>query len=579
MAWLLSWLVQGLAVAIVARAAMRMLPRLSAATRYAIWWAAVLLILLLPAMRGATRIDDAAADGTGSVARATPHAPTAGAGAVDVAARSATVTASDATADTGASVVESNRLRARMAAAAAIVPPLTLPRLPDWMLAVAIGAWLGAAMLGLAQLAYSVATVRSLKQSCRRLLTPRESELPLWSTVHNRRRGVRVRASDRLRTAAVLGLYRPIIAVPRDVSASLTSAELDQVILHEYAHVRRFDDWGKLVQVAINAFVGWHPAVRLIMREIDLEREAACDDWVVSITGAPRAYARCLTKMAGFVPALGEAAAIPYAASAKHITRRIERLLAAPAADARRATARFAPLPALTTIGALVVIAFATVRALPVAIDLEHAAGIQVSESTSAAAAGVRTSRNADATSGGLRIATAAMVPLPLSLSWSLSSLTGLPTGPRAASVTPVLAPAPSSPTTTSSAAVPTETEPSRAEVPATAPAAPAPASTLPARPSHHEPFAIGPVVAAADSSSIAMVTADQDSVDKTWGAVARDATTRAVGVSARSVGSATSTAASSVKTATTTAAGHVKNSSAKTARAIGRATRKVFAF
>ena len=50
MAWLLSWLVQGLAVALLARAAMRMLPRLSAATRYAIWWAAVLLVLLLPVM-------------------------------------------------------------------------------------------------------------------------------------------------------------------------------------------------------------------------------------------------------------------------------------------------------------------------------------------------------------------------------------------------------------------------------------------------------------------------------------------------------------------------------------------------
>ena len=130
-------------------------------------------------------------------------------------------------------------------------------------------------------------------------------------------RTVRVRASDRVRTAAVLGLTRPVIAVPRDASEALTPHEIDQVVLHEYAHVQRYDDWTKLLQVLIGAFFGWHPAVRLMMREIDFEREAACDDYVVDVTGAPRAYARCLTKVIEMMPGPG-LAAVPYASSSAH---------------------------------------------------------------------------------------------------------------------------------------------------------------------------------------------------------------------------------------------------------------------
>ena len=91
------------------------------------------------------------------------------------------------------------------------------------------------------------------------MMMPRESDLPMWSAVRDRGRAVRVRASDRVRTAAVLGLTRPVIAVPRDAAAALTAHEIDQVVLHEYAHVQRYDDWTKLLQVLIGAFAGWHP--------------------------------------------------------------------------------------------------------------------------------------------------------------------------------------------------------------------------------------------------------------------------------------------------------------------------------
>ncbi len=137
-------------------------------------------------------------------------------------------------------------------------------------------------------------------------------------------------------------------------------------MLHEYAHVQRYDDWTKLLQVLIGAFAGWHPAVRLMMREIDFEREAACDDYVVDVTGAPRAYARCLTKVIEMMPGSSlDLAAVLYAvSSACHATTRIERLL-----DRKRPSGRLAVMPAMAGSATLAVLAFCTVHALPIATD------------------------------------------------------------------------------------------------------------------------------------------------------------------------------------------------------------------
>ena len=73
---------------------------------------------------------------------------------------------------------------------------------------------------------------------------------------------------------------------------------LDLIVLHEYAHVARYDDRDRLVQASIEAVFAWHPVVWWIARRLDDERERACDDWVVDRTGRPVEYARCLVAVA-----------------------------------------------------------------------------------------------------------------------------------------------------------------------------------------------------------------------------------------------------------------------------------------
>jgi beta-lactamase regulating signal transducer with metallopeptidase domain len=691
MAWLLTWLVHGLAIAMVTRFALRALPGLSAATRYAMWWAALVLVLMLPLVRGLT-IGAGAAARESAGATSSPLSPASPSSSTPssfsegdrASADTATLAPAGASA-VGASAVGASAVGASGVGASAVgasahnapdlnaallqslmpllrsvaLPPISLPRVPDWFVSIVIGLWLGAAMIGLAQIAYSVQAVRRLKSSCRRMVVPREADLPMWSAVRDRGRAVRVRASDCVRTAAVLGLTRPVIAMPRDAAAALTPHEIDQVVLHEYAHVQRYDDWTKLLQVLIGAFAGWHPAVRLMMREIDFEREAACDDYVVDVTGAPRAYARCLTKVIEMMPSSGlDLAAVPHAhSSGSHAATRIERLL-----DRKRPAGRLAVMPAMAGSATLAVLAFCTVHALPIATDLPHAsevlgaggAGASVASADLAnEARDARAAAEADATRDAnvvvvedarlpsppaarsprrseLRIAAASALPieLPFSRFSPLSRLMATqpaasPTTPHAAAAsTSLRVPAPdrmaTSPATSTPGHASAITAPSAGPagghtLEPNAPQAPAapvpPAAHKPARdnrpgtrrpastsdthdmrdtrdtraavPPHAETtFALGPVVAAGDSDAMPEAS-ESGHIGRAWENT-REATSKAMGLSARAVGTATKaavgtatkTAGGATRTATNVAAAGMKAGGTQTARALGRVKR-----
>jgi hypothetical protein len=111
----------------------------------------------------------------------------------------------------------------------------------------------------------------------------------------------------------------------------LKDDDLDQIVLHEYAHLRRRDDWTRLAQALVRAVVGFHPAVLWIGRRLDLEREAACDDFVVRRTGAARRYAACLTHAAELAYDAGAGSGPALAPGAAGATRdlavRVVRLL------------------------------------------------------------------------------------------------------------------------------------------------------------------------------------------------------------------------------------------------------------
>jgi hypothetical protein len=125
-----------------------------------------------------------------------------------------------------------------------------------------------------------------------------ESALPIWNEIRRFGRPTRLVLCDRVRHAAVLGPVRPVIALAPGAVDRLSNEEIDQVLVHEYAHVQRRDDWAILVQRLAVAVAGLHPAIWWLDRAITLEREVACDDWAVARLGDVRGYGSCLLKLA-----------------------------------------------------------------------------------------------------------------------------------------------------------------------------------------------------------------------------------------------------------------------------------------
>jgi len=104
--------------------------------------------------------------------------------------------------------------------------------------------------------------------------------------------------SDLVHVPTAIGLLKPVVVVPRWVMQELSVDELNQILLHELAHLRRWDDWTNLAQKIVKALFFFHPAVWWIERKVSLEREMACDDAVLAETASPRAYAECLAHLA-----------------------------------------------------------------------------------------------------------------------------------------------------------------------------------------------------------------------------------------------------------------------------------------
>jgi hypothetical protein len=101
------------------------------------------------------------------------------------------------------------------------------------------------------------------------------------------RRPPRLAWCARLVTPCVVGVIRPAILLPASLASGLSLEQLDAILAHELAHVRRRDHWVSLLQRLIEAFLFFHPAVWIISARIRAEREHCCDDLALAAVGGP----------------------------------------------------------------------------------------------------------------------------------------------------------------------------------------------------------------------------------------------------------------------------------------------------
>ena len=128
----------------------------------------------------------------------------------------------------------------------------------------------------------------------RRMLAAAE-KLPEWQSRARQfaerlglRRMVPVLASVRVVTPTLVGWIRPAVVLPLAVLARMPPAQIDLVLAHELAHLKRFDHIANLFQVVLETLLFYHPAVHWISREARNERELCCDALALRVTGGER---------------------------------------------------------------------------------------------------------------------------------------------------------------------------------------------------------------------------------------------------------------------------------------------------
>jgi len=161
-------------------------------------------------------------------------------------------------------------------------------------------------------------------------------------------------------TPVLIGYLRPVILLPLGCLTGLSAGQVECILLHELAHVRRHDYVLNLMQGLVEGLLFYHPAVWWVSRVVRAERENCCDDAVVELVGDARSYAATLARLEQR-RALSPQAAL--AATGGNLMKRIRRLTLEP----RRTQSSAAPA---VTAGLLLVLFAACLAALPAKLPI-----------------------------------------------------------------------------------------------------------------------------------------------------------------------------------------------------------------
>jgi len=137
-------------------------------------------------------------------------------------------------------------------------------------------------------------------------------------------RAVQLLESALVQVPTVVGWLRPVILLPASALTGLSTDQLEAMLAHELAHIKRFDYLVNMLQTAVEILGFYHPALWWVSHKIRAERENCCDDLAVSILGDRVCYARALTSMEEIRASQPELA---IAASGGSLLARVRRLV------------------------------------------------------------------------------------------------------------------------------------------------------------------------------------------------------------------------------------------------------------
>ena len=316
---LIDFVWQGTLVALPLAVALRCLERRSPQVRYAVSTAALLVLVAFPIVTTAGHYNADAASGVTTVIGQ---------------ASSTFVLTSDPI------VTRPVDARRDVASVLASVEPWVLP---VWSLGVLVLS---------ARLIVGGLQVRALRRTSHHAdadLSGRVSRLAARMGI---RRPIRLAISARADGPSAIGWLRPLILLPPATAMGLTIEQLEAVLAHELAHIRRHDYLVNILQMIVETLLFYHPAVWWVSNRLRIERELCCDDEAVRACGDATVYARALVNLSK-----RQVAPMAMAAAGESLSDRVRVLLSLHVRDSRRS----APLLFVFVAVAVIVTTFATI--------------------------------------------------------------------------------------------------------------------------------------------------------------------------------------------------------------------------
>ena len=158
--------------------------------------------------------------------------------------------------------------------------------------------WLLGVFVFALRIAFGLAVLEQLRR--RNLIALPEALVVRFRILQHRlgiRRVIQYCECHSLNVPAVIGLFRPVVLLPVRALTGLTPEQLEAVIAHELAHIKRFDVAVNFFQVIAETLFFFHPAVWWLNKRIRADREDCCDDVAIAECGSTVGYARALATM------------------------------------------------------------------------------------------------------------------------------------------------------------------------------------------------------------------------------------------------------------------------------------------
>jgi beta-lactamase regulating signal transducer with metallopeptidase domain len=313
---LMHFVWQGAAIALLATVALRLAARRSANVRYVISCGALAVMLAAPAVtvRLLWQPDGTAMNRTRAAIVSDGSRP-------ENASTAATLEPLQPAAAASASDTRDRRWQ------------FSLAQLDRFAPGVAV-AWLAGVAVLLGRMAGGWWRVRRLHRAA--LATPSSR----WQTACRRlayRLGLPAAAhvveSAMVDVPTVVGWLRPAILLPVAALALLTPSQIEAIIAHELAHIRRHDYAVNLLQTIAETLLFYHPAVWWVSNRIRVEREHCCDEVAVAVCGDPVGYAQALAELES---SRTMAATMAMAATGGSLSQRVRRILQLPLSEEPR---------------------------------------------------------------------------------------------------------------------------------------------------------------------------------------------------------------------------------------------------